>query len=392
MLLGCGELAIGEAESRAAEQAQPYNPQLSLGLGARRQAGLVGVEAEVGIEQSLEIAGQRKLRRRAAHDLEALGELGLDAAAWAVHAEVHLAFESVLLARSELALADELVGYERELLAMAQRKVELGDESGVIVELAGAELALAENEAAIAQAALEAARVELALVSGWPDPATLEPLGELEAPATLGDHDSLVARALERSPVLARARKARELASSELELAEREARPDLTLGAQYQHEGSTSAANPASHVWLGVVQVSLPSFQRNQGARYRGRAALELAATRELALAQRFEASVGVAAIEVDAAAERVAALEQRVVPAFERTLAGLRLGYEAGEFDYLDVAQARERVWAARKQVFVARADYYEAFAALERLVGPLPSSDEPEPVAFERANACSD
>lgn len=384
LLLGCGELALGEAEIRAAEQVQPFNPRLSVGLGQRRQAGGLGLEAEVGIEQQLEVAGQRKHRRQAARHFQELSALGVDAAGWAVHADVHLAFERVLLAESELALAEELVEYERELLNVAKRKVDLGDESPVILEIARAELALAETMVIEAKAEVETSRLELALVSGWPDAESLDPIGVLEDPRRVGDHAALVQRAIDQSPILAETQEATELASANIEVARRDARPTLTLGAQYSHEGSTSTPNPASNIWIGVIGVSLPTFQRNQGGVARSRAQLEVAQTRHHAVSVQFEALVGAAAIRVDAAADRVNALEESVVPAFDRTLVGLRAGYEIGDFDYLEVAQARERVWAARHQVVDARGDYYEAFAELERLVGPLPSSEEPEPRAF--------
>jgi cobalt-zinc-cadmium efflux system outer membrane protein len=393
LLLGCGGLALGDAEVRAAGQVQPFNPKLTLGLGQRHQAGGVGIEAEVGIEQQLEIAGQRKLRRRAARHFRELTALGVDAAAWAVHADVHLAFERVLLAESKLALAEELVEYEGELVTIAKRKVELGDEPPVILEIAGAELVLAENTVTVAAAEVETSRLELAMISGWPDADSLNPVGVLEDPQPVGDHDALVQRAIDQSPILGETRKATEFASATIEVARRDAWPTLTLGAQYSHEGSTSTPNPASNIWMGVIQISLPTFQRNQGTVARSRADLAVAKTRQHAVSVQFVAMVGAAAIRLDAAAARVTALEKRVVPAFERTLAGLRLGYEVGEFDYLEVAQARERVWTARQQAFDARGDYYDAFAELERLIGPLPSSEEPEPRPFTQSSeACAE
>lgn len=231
------------------------------------------------------------------------------------------------------------------------------------------------------------------MVSGWPDADSLDPIGVLEDPQPVGDHDALVQRAIDQSPILGETRKATELASAHIEVARRDAWPTLTLGARYSHEGSTSTPNPASDIWMGVIQVSLPTFARNQGTVARSRADLAVAQTRQHAVSVQFEAMVGAAAVRLDAAAARVHALEESVVPAFERTLAGLRLGYEVGEFDYLEVAQARERVWAARQQAFDARGDYYDAFAELERLVGPLPSAEEPAPPPFiQGAEACTE
>lgn len=394
VLRGCGELARGEAEVRAAQVAQPFNPTLRVGLGQRFQAGGSGLDAEIGLEQELELAGQRRRRLEAARRHDELTDLGLDAAGWEAHASVHFAFERTLLARDELALAEALVAFERELLAAVERKVELGDESPVMAELASAELALAETEATAAVAEVEAATLALAQASGWPLASPLQPVGDSQVPSHVGEHDVLVTRALDQSPVLREADKVAELARAQVEVARREAWPSLTLGLRYAHEGSTTTAanfNPASNIWMGSVTIPIPTFSRGQASIARQRAQLEVSRSNQRATSTEFVAMVETAAVRVDAAAERARTLEQRVVPAFDRSLSALRRAHEIGELDFLAVAQARERVWAARRQVFEARADYYAAFAELERLVGPLQSGDQLNPTDYE-APTCED
>lgn len=376
MLIAAGEVEVGGAEVEAAKQAQPFNPTLSVGLGQRRQGGGTGLDAQVGLQQQLEVAGQRKKRQERARLFRELTALGLDAAAWTVHADVHRAFEHALLAEQRLALAQERVAVSRDLLRMARRRVEVGDESGVVVDIAGADLALAENAELAAAADVKTSRMALALAVGAQAPAAIQPIGTLDSPApTLGGVE-LARRATDTNPTLRQADAATRVAEADLAAARREAWPSPTLGVSFAREGSTSTPDnfsPASTIWMGTLQLPIPAFARNQGAVARKRAQARVAEARRQAAFVQFNSLVGAAAARVDAAAGRSRALETGVVSASERSLAALRRAYEVGELGFLDVAQALERLWAAREQALDARGTYYDAFADLERLVGPV-------------------
>jgi cobalt-zinc-cadmium efflux system outer membrane protein len=374
MLIAAGEVEVGGAEVEAAKQAQPFNPTLSVGLGQRRQAGGTGLDAQVGLQQQLEIAGQRKKRQDRARLFRELTALGLDAAAWSVHADVHWAFERALLAEQRLALAQERVAVSRDLLRMARRRVEVGDESGVVVDIAVADLALAENAELAAAADVETSRMALALAVGSEAP--LQPIGKLDPLApTLGGAE-LARRATGTNPTLRQADAAARVAEADLVAARREAWPSPTVGVSFAREGSTSTPanfSPASTIWMGTLQIPIPAFARNQGAVARNRAQVRVADARRRASSVQFNSMVGAAAARVDAAAGRSRALETGVVSASERSLAALRRAYEVGELGFLDVAQALERLWAARERALDVRGRYYDAFADLERLVGPV-------------------
>ncbi len=376
MLVAAGEVEVGGAEVEAAKQAQPFNPTLSVGLGQRRQAGGTGLDAQVGLQQQLEIAGQRKKRQDRARLFRELTALGLDAAAWSVHADVHWAFERALLAEQRLTLAQERVAVSRDLLRMARRRVEVGDESGVVVDIAGADLALSENAELAAAADVETSRMALALAVGSEAPTALQPIGKLDPPApTLGGAE-LARRATETNPTLRQADAATRVAEADLAAARREAWPSPTVGVSFAREGSTSTPDnfsPASTIWMGTLQIPIPAFARNQGAVARSRAQVRVADARRRAASVQFNSMVGAAAARVDAAAGRSRALEAGVVSASERSLAALRRAYEVGELGFLDVAQALERLWAARERALDVRGLYYDAFADLERLVGPV-------------------
>lgn len=381
-VIAASEVGLGEAEVTAAKQAQPFNPTISVGLGQRRQAGGTGLDAQVGVSQQIEIAGQRKKRRESARIYQELTRIGLDAAAWSVHADVHWAFESALLADERLSLADERVAVATDLLRIAERRVEVGEESPLVIEVAKAELAIADNGRTAAAADVETSRVLLASAIGWPAPPGLEPVGKLDNPASAGSGAELVRATADSSPALRQADAARRVAEADLATAKREAWPSPTVGVSYAREGATTTPanyNPASTIWMGTLQIPIPTFARNQGSVARSRAHVKVAEAREHAVSVQFSAMVSAAAARVESSASRSSALEAGVVPAFEKSLAALRRSYDVGEMGYLDVAQALDRLWAARQQALDARAAYYEAFADLERLVGPLETTRTP-------------
>jgi len=378
-VVAASEVGLGEAEVVAAKQAQPFNPTVSVGLGQRRQGEGTGLEARLAVTQQIEIAGQRKKRRDRARVYREMTRIGLDAAAWSVHAMVHWAFERALLADERLKLAEERTALAADLLRIAVRRVDVGEESPLVIEVAKAELAIADNGTTAAAADVEVSRILLASAIGWPAPLGLEPVGKLDAPASADSGFGLTRTAGESSPALRRADAARRVAESELATARREAWPSPTVGVSFAREGSTTTPanfSPSSTIWMGIIQIPIPTFARNQGPVARGRARVKVAEAREHAMSVQFNGLVSAAAARVDSSARRSTALEAGVVPAFERSLVALRRSYDVGEMDYLDVTQALDRLWTARQQALDARAAHYEAFADLERLVGPLEST----------------
>ncbi len=377
-VVAAAEVELGEAEVIAAQQAQPFNPTLRLGLGQRRQAGGTGLDAHVALTQQLEIASQRRKRRERAQIYRELTRIGIDAAAWSVHADVHQAFETALLADERELLANERLRVAKELLRIAERRVEVGEESTLVVEVAKAEVAVAENGTTAAAADVETSRLGLGSAIGWMAPIRLQPVGTLDEPASAVGGAELVRGAAESSPALRQVEARKRIAEADVASAKREAWPSPTFGVSFAREGSTTTPanfNPPSTIWMGTIEIPIPSFARNQGPVARSRAQVKVARARKQAVSVKFNAMVGTTVTRVNASARRSAALEGSVLPAFERSLADLRRSYDVGEMGYLEVAQALDRLWVARQEALDARAAYYQAFADLERLVGPLDS-----------------
>lgn len=366
---------LGRAEQTAAGLLR-YEPLVELGLGARAQAGGVGLDAEVSVSQQIEVSGQRRARKEAARRLQALQSAGVDVAKWAVHADVHLAFSNAALAQEALALAEQRRVLAETLHTMTASKVAAGEESAVTLDLAKAELAWSQAAYTKTEASVVAAQLVLARAAGADRP--LRPRGPVMSRTVAADAARWVAAARERNPKLAQADAAVALADARVEVAQREARPAPSVGVRWAREGSTSRPgnpSPPSHIVMGTLAMSIPAFRRNAGALARRTAEAEVARVDQGALMQQLDAVVRMACVRVDASSERVARLQTGVVGAFESSLAGLQRSYAAGEQDFSSIAQSMQRLWTVREEVLSVRAEYHLALAELEVLVGPLES-----------------
>lgn len=366
---------LGRAEQTAAGLLR-YDPVVELGLGARVQAGAVGLDAEVSVSQQIEVSGQRRARKEAARRLQALQSAGVDVADWAVHADVHLAFSNAWLVQEVLTLAEQRRVLAETLLTMAASKVAAGEESAVTLDLAKAEVAWSQNAYTKAEASVVAAELVLARAAGSDRP--LRPRGPAMPGTVAADAARWVAAARERNPKLAQADAAVALADARVEVAQRDARPAPSVGVRLAREGSTSRPgnpSPGSNIVMGTLAVPIPAFRRNRGEVARRTAEAEVARIDRGALLQQLDAVVRTACVRVDASSQRALRLQTDVVDAFEGSLAALQRSYAAGEQDFSSVAQSMQRLWAVREEVLSVRAEYHLALADLEVLVGPLES-----------------
>ncbi|MBV1861325.1 MAG: TolC family protein [Nannocystaceae bacterium] len=368
---------LGHAEQEVAGLRR-YHPLVELGLGARVQAGAVGLDAEVSVSQRIEVSGQRRARKEAARRLQALQAAGVDVADWAVHAEVHLAFSSASLAQEALVLAQRRRTLAVTLQAMAASKVAAGEESAAALGLASAEVAWSQNAYTKAEMSVETAQLDLARAAGVAD-RPLRPRGSGAAGAVATDAARWVAAARERNPQLAQADAAIAFADARVEVAQREARPAPSVGVRIAREGSTSRPgnpSPAFNIVMGTVAVPIPALRRNRGEVARRTAEANVARLEQGVLLQQLNVVVRTACVRVDASSQRVLRLRTDVVGAFEGSLAALERSYAAGEQDFSSVAQSMQRLWTVREEVLRVRGEFHVALAQLEVLVGPL----EPE------------
>jgi cobalt-zinc-cadmium efflux system outer membrane protein len=363
--------ARADAERIAASPLVPSEPQLTVAAGARRAAGDSTVEAEVGIAQEVEIAGQRGLRFEVADAADALERRRLEQVRWQVHLEVHTAFHEALVARERFAAAEQLVAFGERLLEVAGKRRDAGDISPLQVEVAEGELALASQELVDARSRYRDARLALAEHSGWNAEQPPEPVGDLDRPRRVTDPDPLVRYALTHHPDLQLRAAEVSRARAKVRLTDREAWPNPVVGLSLAREREPGGAAEAQQIGVVSVTVPLPLFRGNRPARARARASWIGARAAEDAVRRVVRVRVVRAVAAVNAAAERVEAYGSEILPAFSSNMTKLVRAFELGEVDVLEVMVARGRFLELQRQALTAYADYFRAIAALEGETG---------------------
>jgi cobalt-zinc-cadmium efflux system outer membrane protein len=363
-------VGLADAELVGAKILFPANPVVRFAGGRRTVGNASGFEFEGWVQQQLEIAGERGLRIDAARDQQRLREAAVNEVRWSLHVEVHRLVATILVVRQRLAQAERFVALSQSLRDIAGQQVEAGESAPIILLVADADLARTREAVIQARQAIAALEVRLAAVIGWPEE-TLPPIEEQLPPVRAApDAASLLSMMAEFHPSL----RARELAvvaaHSRAALEARDGWPEPVVRFGYGREAGP-APEPDAEVWLLHVLMPIPLWHRNQEARARAEAELQVAGGERDATATRLRGELLQAATALDAAAERVALYETDVVPQLEENLALLQRAYELGEVDVHQVSQTRERLLTATGQYIDALVTYYETAATLEGLVG---------------------
>lgn len=370
IVVGRAQREFGQAEVDGASVVLPDNLVVGAAAGPRFFAESRGVDAQAWLRQRIEIAGERKQRRKTAErSLDRAGK-ELQEVRWIVHQEVHAAFHRALVAREARDVARKLLLSTEELFSVAEARLRAGDISLLAVRLAHGELAQARQVALAAERAYRTAQLDLAALSGWPPEDPPAPAGLLGAPRKAPQIDRLLQIAFAQHPGIAARASAVEEAKARKRLEDRQAWPKPSIGASYAREAAP-VLESEQHIVLGTFAIPFPTSQRNQAQRARAQAELALKEAERDAFSSVLRARLTRAAAAVDADADRIAAYGTEILPAFEQNLALLRRAFELGEVDLLQVVVARERLLKIQGDALAAYQDYYRDIAALEAAVG---------------------
>lgn len=377
MLVARAEVQRGQAAVDGASVVLRRNAMAGAAAGPRIAEGARGVDFTVWLAQPIEIAGERKQRRRTAAKFQELTGKELRETHWLVHREVHAAFHAAIVARERWRVVKKLLVSTEELLSVAERRLRAGDISPLQVRLAKAELAQARQTSFAAERGYRSAQLELAELSGWPPDPLPAPVGNLDEPRRAPLIKDLLSLALQRHPGIAARATAVEEAEARVRLENREAWPEPSLGVTYTRE-SLPNVRIHEHIIQGTIVMPIPFSQRNQQGRAHARADLAVRQAEQQAFGQALRARLTRAAMAVDADANRIAAYGTEILPAFEGNLSLLRRAFELGEVDLLQVLVARERLLRIQQDALTAHQDYYRDVAALEAEVGTEVWPDE--------------
>lgn len=353
-----------------------FNPEAELRLPSAATGGASQYEATVS--QELELGGQRGLRGRAAQFGLTRAEAAVRNAGRLAAAEAGTAYYETYAARQRLRLASDALSLNQRLLAAVRIQAREGEISALEANLAEIEFGRARARVLAARREATNAEIELRRVTGLAPDRPLRLSGELPGapnPATI-QAESLVELALSRRPDLAARSAAQAEAQALGRLAQREARPNLRVGAIAERE-----AEGGTRIGVGVG-VPLPIGNRNQGRIAEQQARAQQAALEARAVESRIRTQVTSAVRSYTAASEEVAVFEESVLQPARENRALLETAYRAGKIDL-------PTLLLLRNQLLDAETGFWDTWLAQRRALVDLESATAGLPTDTDDTNA---
>ena len=377
------ETAVALGQLRQARTLR-FNPDLSV-VGPRGS----GTSAELTLMQEIEWAGQRGLRVGAARSGLTVATASVRDAGRLTVADASLAFFRAFAAQQRLDVAAAARALNERLVSAVRIQLAEGEISALDANLAEIELGRARGRVLSATRESAAALLEVARLIGVgpetrvrlvADTTVAAPIGAI---ATAGaatslsltagprnslfanlDEDSLIKVAVAQRPdLVARAAMVRE---SELltDVARREALPNLRVGA----------AAEGDPVGVGLaLGLSVPLFNRNQGAIAQQRARTEQARLRHRATHLRIRTEVAGAARAYRNASEEASVFQSMVLNPARQNTELLETAYREGKITLTSLLLLRNQLLDAELGYWEAWLAQREALVLLDTATGAL-------------------
>ncbi|MBS1151468.1 MAG: outer rane efflux protein [Myxococcaceae bacterium] len=362
------EVAVARAKLDGASLLLQTNPELTAAIGARVSPRAPSLELDLGLEQRLEVFGQRGARKDSAQATLSASEARRDGLQLAVTADVREAFGRALAAEQLLRLSEAGRALCLSSLKAAEERFAAGGATRIEVNTARVEIGRAARELALAQQHQVQSHGALALLAGLRPEAlvlagTVKPAADRSA-----DEPALVARALAQRPDLRAARAELEAARADQRLAAREWLPSPRLGIRYGKEED-------AHLVQGTIGFELPVFNQHQAARGVAAGRLLQAEQAVSSLSLQIEVEVAMALSRYRAASVAAEAYAGEVLKAMEENTELVTAAYQAGKVDFLQLLLIQRQTLEARRGHIETLEELNAAEARLLRVVGSVPA-----------------
>jgi cobalt-zinc-cadmium efflux system outer membrane protein len=315
-----------------------------------------------------DVAGKRRAWKREAGSIVAEAEARLAAAQNDVRAEVRSTYVQVAMAHAARVVAGQSADTAKELVQRVQAQLDVN-------AITALDLALSESQYADAVANLS--RADRALVEAqnafrqamgllYDVEVEVEPLPAPTLPESLTVSVAVERARAHRKETLAWANQAQRWRNADSRL-RAEAWAPMTAGL----EGEAQANRNTQHTIGAAVGVELPVVFRNQGERAVAKGEANSASVERELTEQAIDREASSSHRALQAALAELSVLEERALPAAERTLAMVHTMLEAGVVDYFRVLNARGGAFALRSRRVEALREAWLARIALERAMG---------------------
>ena len=374
--LAAARLDIERARARLRQSKLRSNPTVEFEQTTGELTGSEGErETSIGFSLPLEINGERQKRIDLARaELEAAEAEVADRERRFV-AEVRAAYAEALAAIRELEITEGLNNLDVQTARIVEARVTEGESAPIELNLLQSEIDRLKSRRAIVEGRLQATIIKLKSLAGISPDGMLRLREELIAPALYKPPASLEASldiALKMRPDLRLARLTEKVAEAGLEMARAQARPDVTAFTKYSTNRSAFDNTPIGvlrdkdRVLSVGLSVSIPLFNRNQGAKAEAATAITQAQRRREFVEQIVRAEVASAYARYEAAQSALAIFEQGVLARSTQNIQAMRGAYELGAFRMTELLAEQRRLLDSEREYTEALTERYKAIADL--------------------------
>ncbi|HQR38715.1 MAG TPA: TolC family protein [Blastocatellia bacterium] len=379
--LAATRLDIDRARSRLRQAGAIPNPTVQYQQTTGRFTGSQGEwERAIVVALPVEIAGQRGRRRDLAKiELEAATAALADAER-RLAVEVRNVYADVIAAERELATTTELDRIDTETARFVQVRVGEGESSPLELNLLKAEIDRQRSRRALVTGQRDAAIVRLKAVAGAAPDEFLQATEDLKVSLRLQTPPTVqeaVVMALDTRPDVRLARLEEQAAEAGYKLVRSQSAPEVTVLGGFGVGQSVFDDTPVGtlldrdKVLSFGVSVSIPIFNRNQGARAEAATMIAQARKHRESVERQVRAEVAAAFARYRAATEAAATYESGVLDRSRTNVESIRGAYQAGAFRITEFLAEQRRLADSEREFTQALAERYRALADLESAVG---------------------
>jgi cobalt-zinc-cadmium efflux system outer membrane protein len=374
-------LDIERARARVRQAGLRPNPTIDFEQATGKFTGSTGErETSIGFALPLELNGQRRKRINLARvELEA-AEAEIADRERRLMAEVRAAYAESLAAVRELEITEGLNDLDVQTARIVEARVTEGESAPIELNLLRAEVDRLKSRRALVEGRLQASLLRLKFLAGIPADKPLRLQEDLVAPVFIELPASLEAAldlALKTRPDLRLARLNEKVSGAGLELARAQARPDVTAFTRFTTNRSIFDDTP-----IGVLQdkdkvlsfgvsVSIPLFNRNQGAQAEAATAIAQAERRREFVEQLVRSEVASAYARYEAAQSALAIFERGVLARSTQNIQSIRQAYELGAFRITELLSEQRRMLDSQREYIEALSERYKALSDLLSATG---------------------
>ena len=191
-----------------------------------------------------------------------------------------------------------------------------------------------------------------------------------ELPASVPEHDTLLAWARASRPALEHGRLSVEQARARERLARKEIWPDLTLGVSY---GQRNLGMGTERMGSAMIGFSLPihAGSRQLAMRREASAMASMSRAELLDLEASVDGSIAMQLAELERARTLTALYREEVIPEAGAMVESAFASYRVGSVDFMTLVDAQMTLNRYEGELYQLLGDYGKAVAALESVVG---------------------